>query len=132
LAVTERIVALAPELADWELHPARPPRLAGFELTIEGDEDLPVDARSWRYVLFQFPDGTFDVVVEQANLVGAGEDDRYIAAVILIDGLLGEAYRLRRIQTIEVVDALPPDLAVKANAIASLAAHLASLDGGAG
>ena len=55
--------------------------------------DLEVNANSWRYVLLAFPDGVFDLVLERANMLGVGEDDRYAAAVVLLDGLLGEATR---------------------------------------
>jgi len=124
LPATRRIVALAPRLPRWEFHPARPPRPWSPTFMI-GDSE--VDASDWRYVLLAFPDGIFDLVLEQGNAVGLDEDDRYAAAVILLDGLLGEATRLSRIQDLEVVDHFDAEQIEQASDIVNLPAHLQSL-----
>jgi hypothetical protein len=78
LPLTQRIVAMAPELRRWEFHPARPARSESMEFLIgtSGDDEIAIDARSWRYVLFEYPDLTFDVVLEQANLADVSDDER--------------------------------------------------------
>lgn len=129
LPLTRRIVAMAPRLGRWEFHPARPPRAECLEFSIgtsSGDE-IDVDAQSWRYVLFEFPDKTFDIVIEQQNLADVTADNRYTAAVVLLDALLGEGKRLLRIREVEPVAALNPQQGKKANPIAVLPEHLDSL-----
>jgi hypothetical protein len=128
LPITTRIVALAPELPRWEFHPARQAR-PQLELSVEGDDGEPIeiDAHRWRYVLIRFPDGIFDIIVEQNDLAEASEDERYAATVALLDGLLGEATMLARIQGIEPVAKLSSEHSAQASAIVDLPAHLAAL-----
>lgn len=131
LAVTQRIVAMAPTLPGWEFHPARqarPSTLLRFSVTNPAGR-LDIDASDWRYVLVRFADATFDLVLEQSSLLDASEADRYTAAVILLDGLVGEATRLLRIREIECMIALRPDVVSRSNPVSVLADHLASLDG---
>ena len=129
LPVTQRIVATAPPIPGWEFHPARPVKEWNLQFAISAAAggELEIDARPWRYVLFRFPDGTFDVVLEQNNLFDASEEDRFAASVVLLDGLLGEAKRLLRMRDIESVVTLPQDQASKANPVTVLLEHLDSL-----
>lgn len=129
LGATQHIVALAPVIAGWEFHWARPPRAWDLQFSIESGsgETIEVDARDWRYVLFRFPDETFDIVLEQGNLTAAGEDDRYTAAVVLLDGVLGESNRLKHIDGIEAVLKLSDEHAAHASRVDTLSEHLNSL-----
>lgn len=129
LPLTQRIVALAPKVPRWEFHPARPARAAGLEFWIatSGGDEITVDARPWRYVLFRFPDNMVDVVIEQGNLADADDEDRYTAAVVLLDALLGERRRLLRVREVEPVVALKPEQAKRAAPITVLPEHLDSL-----
>lgn len=129
LRLTQRIVAMAPTLPRWEFHSSRPARAEHLEFSIStsaGDE-IAIDARSWRYVLYRLPDKMFDIVVEEPNLGDASEDDRYTAAVVLLDGLLGEGQRLLQIRDIEPVVALKADEAKKSNPITMLPSQLDSV-----
>ena len=124
LPVTRHIVSCAPRLARWEFNAARPPRPWSPTFTVG---DLEVDASSWRYVLLAFPDGIFDLVLEQGNVSDADDSDRYAAAVVLLDGLLGEETRLSRIQDLVVVDELEFEHDAKASKVEHLPFHLQSL-----
>jgi hypothetical protein len=128
LPLTQHVVAMAPTVPRWVFLPARPARPAPFEFTLgAGPDEFAIDATSWRYVLYRFPDHTFDLVLEQANLADATDDERYTAAVILLDALLGEEARLLRVREVEPMVSLPPELQVKASPLTSLAEHLAAL-----
>jgi hypothetical protein len=129
LPLTQRIVALAPDLPGWEFHSSRPARADNleFSITTNSTDELAIDAHSWRYVLYRFPNKVFDIVIEQSNLAEATDDDRYTAAVVLLDGLLGEGKRLLRIRDIEPVVGLNADENKKANRITLLPQHLDSL-----
>lgn len=128
--VTQHIVALAPRVAGWEFHSARPPRDWDMQFSIEGADGthLDIDARPWRYVLFKYPDNTFDIVIEERNLHSVSDDDRYAAAVVVLDGALGEKRRLALLGGIEAVETLSVECAHKANPIHHLAQHLNSLE----
>jgi hypothetical protein len=129
LPVTRDIVAMAPAIPGWEFHHARPPKQWDLQFAIEcsSGEMLEIDARTWRYVLFEFPDGTFDLVIEQPNLVSAEHDDRWLACMILVDGLLGEATRLTFITDMDPVLTLPLEIAGNATPIGRLPTHFDSV-----
>ncbi len=129
LPTTRRIVAGAPTIPGWEFHSARPPKAWTCEFSIESERGrtIHIDARRWRYVLFRFPDRTFDIVLEQSNLANVSADERYTAAVVLLDGILGEVERLEWIRGIDPVETLSEEHANKTNPIDVLREHLASL-----
>ena len=127
MQTSEQIVAMAPEVPDWEIHPARPacavPRLA---LASGDGRQIVADPRCWRYTLHGRPDGAFNIVIEQPGLEGVSEDHRYAAAFCWLDALLGEARSLRLIRNIEVVTALSDDQSRHAPAAEQLPADLAA------
>ncbi len=130
LPVTERIVARAPHIPGWELYSARPPRVLGtFSVeNDEGTEQIEIDGSSWRYVLQALPDGMFDLLLEQGNLPkGMSESERYTAALHLVNGVLGEATFLSRIDTVEPVLRFSAKQKKGATSVAGLAEHLHSL-----
>ncbi len=129
LPLSRALIAEAPALADWEFHPARPPKQWKLRFSIEGEhgQTTHVDARSWRYVLLKYPDGTYDVIIEQPNAVGMDEDQQWLACILLLDGLLGEATRLTFIGDVTPVLRLSPEHAEKATPIEGMPAHLESL-----
>lgn len=129
LQLTERIVARAPALPRWELFDSRQPREPAYVFSLGGgaSDDLAIDASGWRYALLRYRDGGIGLVLEQGNLAGASEADRYLAACILVDGLLGERRRLRWVTDVQPVRALADDLAAKANPVTVLVNHLRQL-----
>lgn len=129
LGLTQHFVALAPRIPGWEFHWARPPREWDLRFSVERDTGgiLDIDAREWKYVLFRFADHSFDIVVEQSNHRDVSASDRYTAAVVLLDGILGEAKRLELIGGIEPVVTLSKEHAAKASPVVVLAKHLDSL-----
>jgi hypothetical protein len=129
LRMTQHIVSLAPAIPGWEFHAARPPRRWELQFSIDsaGGGVIQIDARDWRYVLYEFPDHTFDIVLEQSNLQRSTESNRYTAAVVLLDGILGELKRLKLIGRIDTVLVLSEEKVAKANPIDVLGKHLDSL-----
>lgn len=129
LAISQRVVAMAPPIPAWEFHPARPPKNWELQFSFEGRDGKfhDVDAREWSYVLFFRRDAKFDIVVAGNDLIDMSEVDQHLAAVIVLDGILGEARRLLTIGAIETAVRLPPDQAPRANSVTVLSAHLDSL-----
>lgn len=124
--LTQRAVAMAPELPAWEFHSARQKKewKLQFSMAVADGRVVNVDARPWRYVLLRFPDGSLEIIIEQSNLIGIDEDSRYTAAVIVLDGILGEALRLLSLKYITPVQALDSKESSKANPMGVLAGQL--------
>lgn len=129
LPLTKRIVALSPTVPHWVFLAARPARPSPFLFTLQrnGQNDLAVDASEWRYVLYRFPDGLMDIVLEQARLQDVSEEERYMAATIMLDALMGEAERLTRFREIEPVATLDTQLSGRSSPVSTLLQHLRSL-----
>jgi hypothetical protein len=129
LPAADRVVAMAPAVPEWEFVAGRPPRDAALELQLHTSAGAPldVDARSWRYVLSRYPDGAFDIAIEQVGSVGLGDELAHAAAVLVLDALLGERRVLLEVNAIEVVSTFAAERARRASPIATLVAHLDSL-----
>lgn len=132
LATTQRMVAMAPSIESWEFHWARPPKDWDLQFrytTRSGDRQVSVDARPWRYVLWEYPDGSFDILIEENNVadLDLDDDDQYTAAVIALEGIIGEALRIEFVGDIEVTQSLADDVTDNASAFPTLPAHLAAL-----
>ena len=71
LSTTRRVIAEAPQVEGWELHPAKPAKKwdLQFSLSVDG-ELIEIDVRSWRYALLDYGDGVFDLTVEARNIGG--------------------------------------------------------------
>ena len=118
LPETVGIVALAPSLPGWSFLPARP-RREGLSFFIG---DVEVDASKWRFVFLPFPDGGLGLVIEQPGLPTMlnDDEDRAFAAVVCLDGILGEQQRLERIDEIYPVTALSAEERAKGQPLSAL------------
>jgi hypothetical protein len=129
LGLTREVVALSPRLADWEFHPAKPPKQWDLRFVVEDVDGTPVevDANAWEYVLLRFPDGTFDIVVCAPNLEDGHQETRQRAAEVAIEGVLGEICKIEHVGGIEPVTAFEDKHKGKATNLKHLAAHMRSL-----
>lgn len=126
---TRALIGRAPSLPGWEFHPARPARPSPLKFSIDTDSSrkLEVDAERWSYVLLRFKDGSTEVIVEQPESAEWSEDDRWAAAIVALDGLLGEERRLAGIDTLDIVPEMPDEYKTKRKPLACLSGQLSSL-----
>lgn len=104
LAETERVVREAPELAGWRFLAAKPPRSWDLRFSIKADDgDVEVDGQQWEFVLYRLRSGDFCVAFRPPLQPALSDDCAYHAAIILVDGELGEGTRLELFEEIEVV-----------------------------
>jgi hypothetical protein len=105
LQQTRAIVARAPDILNWEFHPAIPPKQWKMVFTMEdsmgGEQE--VDANDWRYVLLRYPDGVHEIHIEAHNTAHLSESCRDEAALIALDGMLGEERRIEAVQLVSSV-----------------------------
>ena len=98
------ILSLSPIIDNWELHFAKQRKEWDFIFHLKQNNiEKPFDAKKWKYVLFEFDDKTFDIIIESPDLMVLNEDDRYYAVQIALDGALGEEDRINKIKNIEIV-----------------------------
>jgi hypothetical protein len=128
LSETRKIIGLAPACSGWRFFSAKPSKEweRRFFMNDSEGKRVAVDASQWRYVLYGYPDGVFDIVIDAPDLAPLAEQDRITAAEIVLDGELGEEARLSLIGEIEVVVA-PADASLKTTPIAHVRDHLRKL-----
>lgn len=121
LPLTQEIVSQAPRIPGWELLPHRPRKSWLLQFEIEGESGpIEIDARSWQFVAYRYPDGVYDLVVSVGRETDLGTEDRDLAVRMAVEGQLGEEALLTRINEIEAVVELSADQAGKARPLTSL------------
>jgi hypothetical protein len=108
-AVTERIVKMAPEIDSWEFHPARQAKEWNykFEFCTSNRTFVDIDASEWTFILLRYPDGYTEILLKGFNLPDSfTQDDRWHAAAIALEGVLGEDLFLRAVDSFELVNRL--------------------------
>jgi hypothetical protein len=129
----QEIVSQAPELEAWEFYPARRPKDWDYKVVIErsqGGQPIQLDASSWNLVFLQYPDGTNEVLLQGSNLPPLEDDERWQAAAITLESILGEEVLMQRIDEFELVDKFEPAFAGKQSPIRHLRDFLSGKSGG--
>lgn len=103
--MTRAIIAAAPPLPGWELHATKPPRqwMLAFEVEAEGGA-IAIDGTAWEVVVYRYADGLVDIVFRPPPDLGLSTELALLAAIILVDGELGELARLTFVHPVDVVD----------------------------
>lgn len=120
---TQEIISHAPVIQGWEFHSARRPKDWDYKLLMErsdGREPVQLDASHWGFVLLRYPDGAQEVLLQGENLSSLDEDERWHAAAITLESILGEEALLDKISQFELVDQLEPRFQEKRKPIQSL------------
>jgi len=113
------IVARAPALPAWEFHAARQPKKWQYKVEL-GSDKMPIDASAWTFVLLQYPDGIHEILLKGKCLPPLSETERWQAAAITLESILGEDMVLDRVDEFELVDQLEPRFAERERPIQQL------------
>lgn len=91
-AVAKRGVALAPVVPGWRFYSTRQRKAWDGSFEIEGRRGVHVlDSSNWRYVLLKHGSGELEVVLVAPEAAKLEPDERWQAAAVVVEGLLGEA-----------------------------------------
>ncbi|MBV6500874.1 MAG: hypothetical protein CJBNEKGG_03362 [Prosthecobacter sp.] len=90
----------APSVKGWRLYPVRQRKSwdGRFEFESQG-RVLQFDSSGWQYVLLRYPEGDTEVVLTASEAASLTADDRWQAAAIVLEGLLGEACLLEHVNS---------------------------------
>jgi hypothetical protein len=117
------IVKKAPVLPEWQFYAARRRKDWNYHFqlqSIEGEGAKSLDASNWKFVLLEYPDETHEIVLEAQDATSLGEDERWQAAAIVLESILGEDILLKKIDEFELVDKLEAQFADSARPIQEL------------
>jgi len=121
-------VAQAPEIPGWEFYATRQPKQWDFQFEIESDssdEPIHLNASDWQFVLLRYPDGLREIILTSPNLPPLTDDQRWQAAAIVLEGVLGEEALLANVDEFELVSSIEPRFADKQRPISALKAVMA-------
>jgi hypothetical protein len=126
--VARRIVAQAPTIPRWEFFPARQPKTwdGRLELGIKSGARVQLDASKWKYVLLRYPDGAHEIILHADNVDPLQEDDRWTAAAIVLESILGEETLMERVEKFELTGSIDAELAANEKPISLLKKAIAS------
>jgi hypothetical protein len=129
LPVSKQIISYATTIPGWIFCYAKPPREWNllFNFRIEDDVIIEVNASKWKYVLLRYEDMGFEIIVQTRDLKNLCENDKLIAAEILLDGILGEEVRMIHITNIEIVEEVGFQYQNKVNDMIYLDKHFEKL-----
>jgi hypothetical protein len=119
----QAIISRAPVLKGWEFYSARRPKEWDYKFVMKrsgGRESIHLDASRWNFVLLQYPDGAHEVLLQGNNLPALDDDERWQAAAVTLESILGEEVLLERIDEFELVERLDPRFEAKAKPIQNL------------
>jgi hypothetical protein len=103
LALTRKVVGAAPSIPGWELLSHRPRKQWDLRFEIESESGpIEVDARTWRFVAYRYPDGLYDLVI-LADDPSLAPPDRDLAVYLADEGQLGEEALMTVVNRIEAV-----------------------------
>jgi hypothetical protein len=119
---TKQLVAAMPKVPHWEFFPARQPKewSGRFQVNTAKNETLEIDASGWRYVLLRYPDGGHEILLQGSGVACLSDEERWHAAAIVLESLLGEETLLTKNVSFELAESLEPKFAVKAKPIQAL------------
>lgn len=103
--LAREIIAYAPVLSGWEFYSTRQSKDWDYKFTFENNQgdSIPLDASGWTFVLLRYPDVTHEVLLCGRNLPNLEEDERWQAAAIVLESVLGEDLIMDKIDRFELV-----------------------------
>ena len=120
------IIAHAPVLEGWEFYAARRPKEWDYKFCIERagseEEQIELDASEWGFVLLKYPDGKHEVLLQANHLPELDVNERWQAAAIVLESILGEEVLMDAIDEFELLDHLEPRFAQRRQSIQRLRA----------
>jgi hypothetical protein len=123
LQKARKIISAAPVLDGWEFYSTRRPKNWDYKLLMErseGGDTMQLDTSGWGFVLLQYPDGAREVLLRGKNLPDLNDDERWQAAAMTLESILGEEELLNRISEFALVNQLEARFAARERPIQQL------------
>lgn len=119
----QEIISQAPVIEGWEFYPARRPKRWDYKLLMnrsDGRSPVQLDTSGWEFVLLEYPDGSLEILLQGNNVASLEEDNRSLAAAIVLESILGEEVLMNKISEFELMDQIEPRFAASRKPIQQL------------
>ncbi len=112
--LAKEAIQLAPSIRGWKFYPARQRKIwdGRFELEVQ-DGVRHLDSSDWRYVLLRYPDGEQELVLVAPVAQTLAHDERWQAAAVVLEGVLGEDCLIHHVGSFSLEPALDDKLAAQ-------------------
>ena len=129
LPITKKIIELAPKIEHWEFCHYKPSKKWDYQVTLYEESSVKkiLDVKDWEYVLYKFPDETFDILLKAKNLESSSEKEKVLVGDIVLESIIGEEQSLKFIKKIEFVDEFDDSDDQNKNSIEFLKKHFEEL-----
>lgn len=101
LEQASKIISIAPEFEHWEFYASKQPKHNWHIAKFDGIE---IDATEWTFILFKYPDGKNEIVIQADNLKHLDTLTKELAADLVLTNLLGEKTKIEELDFIDIVD----------------------------
>lgn len=107
LALSKKIMEVAPDLKEWEFHPAKQPK-DNWDFSFEAFDRYfskhMFDASDWDYFLEKNEDGNIEILIQTENLHVMDLDDELNAVDMVITNIIGEELIIHHLDAFETVE----------------------------
>lgn len=105
LRITATIIQNAPSIPNWRFYDAIQPD-GKLEITLY-DSDMnvqAVNAKEWEFLLEPSDNDLFNLIIKVVDTEHLDEDTEMVAVDLILSSLLGERYKIERIEELEIID----------------------------
>ncbi len=93
-------IQAAPKVIGWKFYAARQRKAWDGRFELETEEGIKrLNSADWRFILLRHPDGEKELVLVTPSAGLLNPDDRWQAAAVVIEGLLGEECLLANVDS---------------------------------
>lgn len=125
LEKTKKIIGFAPNISGWEFYSSiQIKEWSNFFTTFINGKKIGVDISKWKYVLYQFEDGTYDIAIKPIPFKKALEDSISELSEMIVDSLIGEEKRIEKIVNLDIVPEFDSEIIHNASKLINLNSHL--------
>jgi len=102
-AFANYIIKSAPTLDNWEFYSWKQPKENWYAAKLS-NSNSEVNAIDWTYVLLQYPDDKFEILIKADNLKPFATGTKELAVDLVLTNLLGEKKKMEELVLIDIVD----------------------------
>jgi hypothetical protein len=121
----KNIINRAPPIAGWTFLAAKLPKLWERRFIWPGNGES-IDANEWRFILYHYEDGMYDVELAGNPLIGFSVEEARQIVIFVVVSELGEAAALNKLSRIAIQSNPSSDDEAQAVALPDLSDHIGS------
>ena len=123
LEVSKELVSYAPVLRRWKFYASKPKKEWDLKFRVFDDwmTGHDVDASDWEYLIERVSTASkIGIVIAAKSIAHLDQDTKLSAADVVVTSLIGEAFKIQKVESIQIVDEFDEISAAKSKSIFKL------------